>query len=144
MDNLLANCAVDLLHTGATAGTSDVTDASSVDMAGYDGAMFIAQLGALSANQVTSLQIQGANADTGHADLVGAISANAADGDGDNLLIVDVVKPLQRYLKPMLNRATGNAVLDGIVCVRYKGSKVPVTQGASVASAVTAVSPIPA
>lgn len=142
--NLLANSAIDLLHTGAVAGTSDITDADSVDMAGYDGAVFIAQLGALSANQVTSLQIQGADADTGHADLVGAITANAADGDSDNLLIVDVVKPVKRYLKPMLNRATGNAVLDGIICIRYKASKAPVTQGADVASAVTAVSPIPA
>jgi hypothetical protein len=113
-------------------------------MQGYDGVMFIAQLGALSASQVTNLQIQGADADTGHADLVGAVSANAADGDSDNLLIVDVVKPRQRYLKPMLNRATGNAVLDGIIAIRYSGSKLPVTQGASVASVVTVASPIPA
>jgi hypothetical protein len=44
----------------------------------------------------------------------------------------------------MLNRATGNAVLDGIIAIRYSGSKLPVTQGASVASVVTVASPIPA
>lgn len=142
--NLLAGSAIDILHTGAVAATTDITDAQSVDMAGYDGAIFIAQLGALSASQVTNLQIQGANADTGHADLVGAVTANAADADSDKLLVVDVVKPVQRYLKPMLNRATGNAVLDGIICIRYRASKAPVTQGADVISGVTAVSPIPA
>ncbi len=139
--NLAKNVSVDLLHVGAVAGTSDITDGASVDMQGWDGAMFIAQLGALSANQVTNLQILGADADTGHAALSGAVTANAADGDSDKLLIVDVVKPIHRYLKPLLNRATGNAVLDGIICVRYRGSKAPVTQGATVISAVTVAGP---
>jgi len=140
MENLLKDCAIDRLHTGAVAATSDVTDASSIDMAGWDGVCFIALLGALTASQVTKLKAYGADLDTGHAELV-ATTAAAADADGTKLLVLDVVKPTLRYLKPVLDRGTANAVLDGIISIRYKGSKSPVTQGSTVAASAIFASP---
>lgn len=139
--NLLSNSELKVCHAGAVAGSTDITDAVSVDMQGYDGVMFIAQLGALTSSQVTKLAAYGADADTNHAALSGAETLAAADADSDKLLILDVVRPLHRYIKPVLKRGTANAVLDGIIAIRYRVSKAPVTQGSTVSKSLTVASP---
>lgn len=140
MNNMLKDCAIDRVSAGAAAGTTDVTDASSVDMAGWDGVLFIASLGTLTATQVTALKAYGSTDDSTFVELE-ATTAAAADTDSDLALVLDVVKPTYRYLRATLDRGTANAVLDGIIAIRYRGSKSPVTQGATIAASALFASP---
>lgn len=139
--NLSKCCAIDLVKTNVAAGAADITDAAEVDMAGYDGVVFIALLGTLTAGQVTKLRANGGSVSGTHAELVGATTPAAADGDSNRVLVVDVHKPLHRYMRPSVLRATQNAVINGIIAIRYHGSKAPVTQAATVAEALIVASP---
>lgn len=141
MNSILKDCAIDLVKTNVAAGSSDITDAAEVDMAGYDGVIFIALLGTLTAGQVTKLRANGGNVSGTHAELAGATTAAAADGDSNTALVVDVYRPIHRYMRPSVLRATQNAVVNGILAIRYKGSKAPVTQAATIAEAVLVASP---
>lgn len=139
--NLLDNVAIDRVSNAEVAATTDV-NGTGVDMQGYDGVVFVASLGTLTSSQVTTLKAQGSSddgsADT-YADITGAVTSAMDDADSNLLLILDVYRPLERYVRPVLDRGTANAVLDSIVAIRYRASKAPVTQGATVSASETAV-----
>lgn len=123
------------------AGTSNQTS-SIIDMAGFAGVRAVALLGTLTATQVTSLKAQVGNASDGSdmADLSGAVTANMADADSNKLLILDVLKPSgYRYIQFVIQRATANAVIDGLLIDQYGTSNVPVTQGSTVSQTKTFV-----
>lgn len=133
MISLLSNIKIVRVKNAVVAGTS-VQTATTVDMQGYDGALCIAALGALSATQVTALKAQQGSdsGGSGAADITGAITTAAADADSNKLLVLDVVKPASRYVTFVLNRATGNAVLDSMIVILYGSRSVPVTADTSV------------
>lgn len=118
------------------ASTSDTLSGSIVDLAGWDGVLFVAILGDVTATAVATLQAQQntANSSAGMATLAGTAAQDAAAAsDQDNkLLLLDVHRPAERYVRPQLVRATANVVVDGILAIRYKGRSAPVTQGATV------------
>jgi hypothetical protein len=118
------------------AGTADVLSSDIVDMAGFEGCMFVCKVGDATATAVGTLTVQQntVNAAGGMAALAGdavAYTFAAADGD-DDLLIIDVYKPQERYLRAQLTRATANIVVNGIIAIQYGAKKAPVTQGATV------------
>lgn len=49
------------------------------------------------------------------ADLEGSLVGPLADADGNKLLVLDVHRPRERYVNCVVNRATGNAVIDGVI-----------------------------
>lgn len=124
------------------AGTSD-QNSSVVDMAGYDGVRFIALFGTLTATQVTKIKVQqGTDATvTDAADLEGTATTALADGDSNKMLITDIIRPRERYVRCVVDRGTANAVIDGVVAEVYKARSVPVTQDSTVAYAEQHVSP---
>ena len=143
MTNLAVNLGTKRVMDAVAAGTSDQTGLS-VDMAGFDGCVFIAVLGELSSNQETSMKIQQSSDDgsaDAFADLLGTDSGDMEDDDDDQLIIIDINRPLERYLRPILLRATGNAVIDGIIALPYKTRKAPETKGATVFAEATFASP---
>lgn len=119
----------------AAAGTSAL-NGTGVDMSGYDGVRFIYAIGALTAGQVTLLKAQGSTVSisASMADITGATTAAMADGDSDKLLILDVYRPTARYIRPVLSRATQNAVVDIGVAELYRVKKQPVTADTTVAA----------
>ena len=111
----------------AVAAGTTVQTSSIIDMANYEGVQFIASLGALTATQVTSLKAQqGAAANMSDAaDLLGTLVGPMADADSNKCLVLDIYKPAERYVRCLLNRATANAVIDGIVAIQYAPKKLP-------------------
>jgi hypothetical protein len=107
----------------ATSAGSTAVNTSFVDCLNADGVRFVALLGALTVNQVTSMKLQGATLANGAdvADLLASetgtvITTTAmADGDTNKTLVVEVYKPKVRYIRAVVNRATANAVIDGVV-----------------------------
>lgn len=141
IQSLLKDCAIDYVEGAATAATSTLTT-DVLDMAGYDGVCFIAMFGDVTASSVLTLTALGhtANAASGAA-ITGAVAtftAGASDADS-KAIVVDVVRPVKRYVYATLARADQNAVVNGVLAIRYRGSKSPVTQGSTIiASALAA------
>lgn len=142
LNNLLKDCNITRVMNAVAAGTS-AQNGSAVDMSGYDGVLFVAAFGALTATQVTSLKAQ-QDTDSGMgtaADLAGTLVGPLADGDGNKCLVLDIYRPKERYVRPVVSRGTANAVIDGVIAIQYRSRKGPVTQGATIAFAEQHVSP---
>ena len=110
------------------AQTALTTDA--VDTKGFEGCMFIALLGSIAAGGVATLKAQQSSDDDSdtYADLLGTAIANVAAGEGDdNLLVLDIHQPRERYLKAVLTRATGDIACGGIIALLYGPDKEPTT-----------------
>lgn len=131
---------IDRVMNAVAAGTTDQTS-GSVDMQGYEEVTFIAAFGALTATQVTSMRAQQSQDDSSFADLLGTQVGPLADADGNKMLAIRLVKPAERYVRVIIDRATANAVIDGVIAIRSKPRVKPVTHSADVAFAETHVSP---
>lgn len=125
------------LSNDAVAATADVTS-GVVDMQGFDSVLFFIALG-----DITSGCVLTATAKTNTANstssptpvavtggVVGPITAGTTDNDNGTYLI-DVQRPLSRYVFVVLNRTTQNAVVDGIWALQYNAKTLPVTQDAT-------------
>jgi len=132
----------------APVAAANDTDQNSdiLDMQGWDGVMFIVPITDCVALGVAKLQVEQntANSDTGMAALSGAYATvTSAENDDVNnkLLIVDVYKPRERYLQGVLTSTTQNIAFGNMIAIQYRGSKMPITQPASVSDSEFVVSP---
>lgn len=118
------------------AGTTS-QNGSILDMSGFDGVMFVAAFGALTATQVTSLKAQqGALIGGGDmADLAGSSVGPLADADSNKCLVLDVYRPLEQYVRPVVVRGTANAVIDGVIAIQYSTRVKPTVQDAATIAA---------
>lgn len=129
MQNLLKDIKLTRVLNSVAAGTTNQTG-STLDMSGWDGVTFIAMLGALTATQVTGIKAQQGQASnmSDAADLQGTNVGPMADGDSNKCIVLDVYRPVERYVRCILIRGTANAVIDGVIAVQYRGRKSPVVQ----------------
>lgn len=143
MLNLGKGVKVTRVMNAVAAGTTS-QNGSTLDMTGFEGVMFIALFGALTATQVTALKAQQGAASnlSDAADLVGTSVGPLADGDGNKALVLDVYKPRERYVRGVVVRGTANAVIDGMIAIQYgAGLKPTVHDATTIAFAETHVSP---
>lgn len=128
---------------GVAAGTTDQTS-SAIDTAGFEGVKIYTLFGAITGSAVTSVKIQ-QSSDDGSADAyadVEGTSVTVADDDDNQVVVHDIYRPRERYLKVVVDRGTQNAVIDGIVAVLYGADKMPTTDDTStVVARETHVSP---
>lgn len=130
---------MDSQAAGVTGPASDI-----VDMQGYNAACFVCKLGAVVDAGSVRMDIQQntANSATGMATLSGAAAViAAADTDSEQSLVVDVIKPQERYLRALITRADQNSEIDSVFCYLYNPIAVPVTQPATIDASALAVSP---
>lgn len=127
--NLLKNVKVDQVlgyyAAGTTKRTSDI-----IDMANYDGVMFVFELGTLIENGTLDCFVEqnSANSTSGMARLATttAHTVTAADAAlAKSAIVVDVFKPGERYIQANITPATQNAVILGITAIRYNGRVKP-------------------
>lgn len=134
--NLLNEVKITRVANAAAAAQTEVLS-SVLDMQGYDGVMFVAILGDITATSVLTLTAKGNTASsTGSPTPVtqvatAAFTAGASDAD-NKVLVVDVFDPALRYVFASLTRTTANAVVDGIIAIQYTAELRPTTQDASV------------
>lgn len=122
MQSLMNNAIGQRIMNAVAAGTS-VQNASSVDAKDCDAVTFIALFGTISASAVTTIEVQ-QSSDDGSADgwsaLEGSKSATLTPTtDNNKALVVEIVRPQKRYLRLVVNRATGNAVIDGVFAIKH-------------------------
>lgn len=144
MPNFLTYKSAQRQINATAAGTTVLTGPNSFDTQGYDGVVFIAAIGTLTATQVTFLAAQGSADGTtwgavgtaaSPTNLIsGAQTAAMADADSNKLLVLDVFRPQQRFIRAVLYRGTANAVVDGVVAIRYEAKKLPTVQDSTTVS----------
>jgi len=132
IQSLLADTKIIRVSNGAAAGTSAVTS-SVVDMQGYQGICFIASLGTVVDASVLTLTVNENTANstsspTPVAVTGGATQAFTASTSSNTDLIVDVVRPKDRYVYCVLTRTAQNATVNAIYAILYKANTRPVTQ----------------
>ena len=131
--NSLPNEKWSLIHTGATAETTALTT-SIVDMSGWDGVEFIAITNSVTATCVLGLTVRQntANSTTGMAALAGSVTyTDVATEASDKLMVLDLYKPVERYLDANITRTTANAEIVSVLARQYQGRKGAVTQSTS-------------
>lgn len=134
--NLSKGIKVTVVSPAAVAATTAI-DSSILDMSGYEGVMFIALTGDVTATSDLTLTVKGNSAN--HLTVPAPVTqkattlfaAGAADADS-KAIMVDVYKPALRYVFANLTRATANAVIGGIIAIQYEAKTKPTTQDASV------------
>lgn len=141
--NLSTDVKISVVADSAVAAQTAVTS-SVLDMQGFDGVMFIALLGDVTATSVLTLTAKGNSASSTSSPTpvtqaaTAAFTAGASDAD-NKALVVDVYAPALRYIFAELTRTTANAVVGGIIAIQYRAGQRPTTHAASViASAIAA------
>jgi len=144
--NLLNNCLIKQVCDPVVAGSSIDENSDILDMSGFDGVCFIVPVTDSADTGVATLTIEqdAANSDSSMAALSGAVATatSAANDDLNNkLLIVDVYRPVKRYVQGVITGATANIAFGNMIAIQYKGSKCPITADSSVLQATSVSGP---
>ena len=108
---LTSNLKITKLADHAAANTTDVTSAE-LDMAGFDGVVFLTSFGTAAANNLVTVHA----AATSGAEA--ATTTTCGSGTSDEDVIVDVINPGYRFLKLVASRGT-SSTLESIWAVQY-------------------------
>lgn len=129
---------------GSVAAAANTDDASAiVDTAGYEGVCFVASITDSVNTGVATLTAEQntANSATGMAALAGAVATKASAADDDlngKVLMVDVYRPRERYLRVKRTSGTANIAFGDVMAILYHGRSAPAVQGGAVATAAVA------
>lgn len=123
--NLGVNVKFDLVQIGIAAGQTD-PDSDSVDMLGFESVVFVGLIGVQTATGTASLQAEGSADDSTFAAITGAVVTSPGNSD-NKLLVLDVVKPLDRYIRVAMTLATDDTTWGGTLAILYNGRKPPFT-----------------
>jgi len=137
--NLVKNSAVyNILGTGTT-GDTDLQGSAVVDMSGYDGIMWIAQFHGNTNTTGGYSELYHMHSDsTSTTDMV-STTANASVSPAttavgainDSCLLLDVYRPLKRYVSAYVTKDSTNAVEVSVIGVQYANSKGATVQPTS-------------
>lgn len=118
--------------TDGAAGTTTINGAT-LDMQGFDGVLMLVTFGAITSGAVTSIKAQQGQASnlSDAADLAGT-GQTIADTDDEKTFFIDLYKPVERYVRLTVPRATQNAVVADAAYIQYCGTKAPTTHGTNV------------
>lgn len=119
------------------AGTDDAINSLSVDMQGFDACRFIVGFGTVT-DGVHKVKIQ-QSSDDGSSDAFADVANTLTDtgavaADDNDLIVTDIIKPNERYLRATVVRAGGvtGAVIDFVIAELYMSRDIPVTQDSTV------------
>lgn len=137
---------VDFNYGGDAVTAAANTDSNSTrfDMSGYDGILFVTAITDSVATGVATLTVEqnDADSDTGMAAITGAEAKATSAVDDDlngKILIVDVYKPLKRYVQGVRTSATKNIAFGEIYAIRYKGKMGPIALSSTISARTTVI-----
>lgn len=129
MHNLSKSFQIDRVLGYFAAGTTKRTSAI-IDMAGYDGVIFIADFSTIIEAGTIDVFVEQntANSTSGMARLAGQTAHTVTAGNAAltySAIVVDIANPVEQYLQCNITPATQNAVITGITAIRYNGRVKP-------------------
>jgi len=144
--NLMKNTLPSEVLAPIAAASNTDEESDIVDMSGYEGVAFITLITDCTATGVATQTIEQntANSTTGMAALSGAtatVTSTAGDDLNGHCLVVDVYKPLERYLQAVITSTIAEVAFGSTIAIRYKGRKAPITKDTTVSAITTVISP---
>lgn len=117
----------------AVAAGTTVQTSSAVDMANFDGVRFIVSLGVGSASSVGAVKASDCDTVGGsYNDIAGSLgTAFTPTTDDNKVWVLDIYRPTHRFVKCIVNRATGNTVIDSVIAEQYGARVQPKTDDAT-------------
>lgn len=122
--SILNNHKLTKVQNDTAAGTADI-ESDSVDTSGFETAFFFTSPSEITGSAVTNMHIETSSDDSNWNDLEGT-KITIADDDDDEIFGIEIVKPLERYLRCVIDRGTQNAVIGQIYCLQGAPSKAPI------------------
>lgn len=112
------------------AGSSDETG-GTIDMKGFENVTFIVGFGTIVSAAVTGIRVeQGAASGMGDATDLEGSAIGVADDDDTSIVAIEIIKPRERYLRVVVDRATQNAEIDFGLAIQSGPRAKPVTHDA--------------
>lgn len=146
MLNFIKNFEISEVLAPISAASSTDSNSDIMDMAGWEGIVFIVPITDSVATGVATITAQQntVNSDIGMAALSGA-SATATcvvnDDLNNQLLVLEVHKPRERYVQIAVTSATANIAFGNGIAIRYRNRKLPITDASTVLDATIVRSP---
>jgi len=138
---------IEIREVGAPVGAANNTDGNSdrIDMANYEGVLFITAVTDSVSGGVATLNVEQntTDSDSGMAAIAGATAAATSAGNddlNDQLLIVEVHRPRERYVQAVRTSATQNIAFGSVVAILYGVRKQPVDDHSTVLASATVTS----
>jgi hypothetical protein len=136
----------DLKITKALAYASGTAtrEGAILDMSGYEGVLMIVTCATLASSAVGDIHAEQDSAVGGGtmADLLGTAIA-IADDDDDQIFVLDICKPLERYVRVVVTKNGANAQAESAIYIQYgPGNKPQVNTVADLVTVETHISPI--
>lgn len=124
--SLTKNVRIARVASAAAAGQTAV-NGSLIDMAGFDGVLFIALLGTVAATSTVGLHAEqnDVNSATGVQELQGSATIAVGATNSNTAVVLDVHKPRQRYVRPVIKRGVADTVVDGVIAILYDARSKP-------------------
>ena len=144
MSNLSKHVKLSVLKAPVGAANNTAAFGTGVDMQGFEGVMFVVPVTDSVATGIATLAAyDNSTNSSGSASAISGASAtktSAADDDiNDKALIVDVYKPINRYVFPKITSQTANIAFGNIIALQYEAGFKPTTQDATVLAASLAL-----
>lgn len=142
MDNISQNSEISVSANAQAAGQTQINGAS-VDCSNCDGVVFLVLFGTIVTGAVTTVKAQ-QSSDNGVSDTFSDLAGTGqtvADSDDNKLFILDIPNPQERYIRPVVTRATQNSTVEGIVAIKYGLRKVPSSHPSTVGGSEVNPSP---
>ena len=95
------------------------SNTSSVDMTGFDGVLFLITIGTITGSGTSTWTVEQSSDDSTFNAVSGAEVDATGSAESDTVLILDVKRPLDRYVHVAYVRATANSEIDGVVALQY-------------------------
>ena len=119
--NLSKNVKITKVAVAAvSAGTA--VNGSAVDMAGFDGVLFMTTIATANAGNFLKVQQDSDVALGTVADLAGSAVVATANAE---VVFVDCYQPAERYVRPVVIRAGANTAVGDIYAIQYEGRVKP-------------------
>lgn len=119
-------CKITLVKAAQAAATTTI-DSDSVDMTGFEGVAFVGSVAAKATNNIATVG-QSSDNSTFAALAAGAAVSPTVNG---NSFVIDVAKPVDRYVRVSIARGTSTATGD-VYAIQYGARKEPVTHGTTI------------
>jgi len=141
--SILNNFKITKCSPYAAAGQNDSTG-TIIDMAGFQNALFLANLGVFTAAGVATLTVKAGNTTGSSAATALTPSATATETTGGayegGVLALEIVDPKYRYYWPILTLATQNCVVDNVQCIQGGAARnLPVSQSTTIVNSTVCI-----
>lgn len=118
---------VKITVNGPTSAGTSAIDSTTLDMAGFEGVIWIVRLGTAAADNNIRAQQDTVSGMGSAADLAGTLVNSASN----NVHVLDLQRPLERYVRCRVTRGTSTTI-DTVVALQYKARSLAVAQAAAI------------